>query len=140
MAEVLGYRRRTNERIDPRRLSEIHQWLSLRTNDTECEVELSHLCRSKLSWNLESRPSAESALGHPCWAALGEKDRDSADDDEEALRPTKVQVLAKPKFTGTDHSSTKKLSRSTRQRDEPKRHHLDESSTPSTVPMTPPAG
>lgn len=140
MAEVLGYRRRTDKRIDPRRLSEIHQWLSLRANVTECEAELSDLCRGMLSWNRESRPTAESALKHPCWAALGEEDRDSAEDDEEALRPTKVQVVVKPKVTGTDHPSAKKLSRSTRQREGPESHHLDETSTPSTVPMTPPAG
>ena len=147
MTEVLGYRYRGNDRINAQRLAEIHQWLSIRATSTEHEAELVGLVYSMLSWEPEERTTVDSALQHSCWATLSGMVPDASDDDEETLRPRKVQIVAEPEIKEVDQPSKEKLPISNQRQEEHGPRAIGEKSnskkvrdrsTPSTQPLSPP--
>ena len=144
VAEVLGYRCRRNDRIDPRRLSRIFQWLSLHASNTKCESELIDLIHSMLSWNPDNRPTIESALQHQCWASLSEADLESSD-DEETRRPTKVRVVTASESVEVNQPSKPKLAMAMQSQGENEPHSKgdrmskdSDNPSPPTVPLSPP--
>ena len=147
MTEVLGYRYRGNDRINVQRLAEIHQWLSDRATSAECEADLVGLVYSMLSWKPEERTTVDSALQHSCWATLSGKLPDASDDEEETLRPRKVEIIAEPEIKEVDQPSQEKLPIYKQRQEEhgprargenSNSNKVRDRSTRSTEPLSPP--